>query len=681
MAEGVEGIAVNGLSYSYGGASAALSNVSFTLPRGSRCLLVGRNGAGKSTLLELLAGSRMDTTRSIKVLGKDPFRESGMTAHLKSSERGAGTEGSVFAEAILNLPGLDPSRRDEVMQVLRVHPKLDLSRCSRGEWRRVQMACALLMPRSLLLLDEVTSELDMITRCRLFDFLKKEAAGGATVFVCTHVFDGLEGWPTHFLHLRDGAVANAASVEECLMAETPRTLYELVSSWLGRGPVPAKLSVSGFTLPAFPGDVCVKATALNLSLGLDADKAVLRDVALVIPRGARCVLVGGTGVGKSSLVSVIAGKRLSSGGDVRVFGFQPFKDFGQLDRHIVLLSDEWRRQMGEIRQARDTRFDTIAASLIASFASEGWDASALEARRDRLCSMLEVNPSWTVVGTSDGQQRRVQLVLALMKPRSLTILDEATADLDLPSRYALLDLLREDSELLGVTVVLCAQALDGLDGWMTHCVYLQHGGDIGFCGPTEELPVATSSSVLAETSPFHRLVRSWLEADADKAVDEVSSENRRRKVAGGVDASDTSLPSGWGWRSNRDPGSLGSHAWDDGPNAREVTVPSGPGFGGPSTGGFGAGLGVQQPPMGGFGAPIGQPPFGAPGAMAGGPGVFQQAGAQGVPNTAELLGQTEVLTVAGAALRNQTHDPTVPSGWGNRHSPSAAMAAQMGRHM
>ena len=38
---------------------------------------------------------------------------------------------------------------------------------------------------------------------------------------------------------------------------------------------------------------------------------------------------------------------------------------------------------------------------------------------------------------------------------------------------------------------------------------------------------------------------------------------------------------------------------------------------------------------------------GAPGAMAGGPGVFQQAGAQGVPNTADLLGQTEVLTVCG----------------------------------
>ena len=37
-----------------------------------------------------------------------------MTAHLKSSEHGAGTVGSVFAEAILNLPGLVPLRCDEV---------------------------------------------------------------------------------------------------------------------------------------------------------------------------------------------------------------------------------------------------------------------------------------------------------------------------------------------------------------------------------------------------------------------------------------------------------------------------------------------------------------------------------------------------------------------------------------
>ena len=74
------------------------------------------------------------------------------------------------------------------------------------------MAYALLMLRSLLLLDEVTSELDMFTRCRLFDCLKKEAAGGATVFVCTHVLNGLEGWPMHFLHLGDGAAAKAASL-------------------------------------------------------------------------------------------------------------------------------------------------------------------------------------------------------------------------------------------------------------------------------------------------------------------------------------------------------------------------------------------------------------------------------------------------------------------------------------
>jgi len=56
----VSAVEVSRLSYAYPAASQpALRDVSFTLPRGARCLLLGANGVGKSTLLRLIAGRHM----------------------------------------------------------------------------------------------------------------------------------------------------------------------------------------------------------------------------------------------------------------------------------------------------------------------------------------------------------------------------------------------------------------------------------------------------------------------------------------------------------------------------------------------------------------------------------------------------------------------------------------------
>jgi len=47
--------------------------MNFSLPKGSRCLLVGANGAGKSTLLRILAGKHMHELNAVKVLGQPAF--------------------------------------------------------------------------------------------------------------------------------------------------------------------------------------------------------------------------------------------------------------------------------------------------------------------------------------------------------------------------------------------------------------------------------------------------------------------------------------------------------------------------------------------------------------------------------------------------------------------------------
>lgn len=54
----------------------------------------------------------------------------------------------------------------------------------------------------VLLLDEITVDLDVLARADLLKFLKKECEErGATIIYATHIFDGLEDWPSHIVSL------------------------------------------------------------------------------------------------------------------------------------------------------------------------------------------------------------------------------------------------------------------------------------------------------------------------------------------------------------------------------------------------------------------------------------------------------------------------------------------------
>jgi ABC-type multidrug transport system fused ATPase/permease subunit len=57
-----------------------ISGMSFALPAGSRCLLLGANGAGKTTLLKILGGKHMVPQAAVAVLGRPPFHDTQLTA-------------------------------------------------------------------------------------------------------------------------------------------------------------------------------------------------------------------------------------------------------------------------------------------------------------------------------------------------------------------------------------------------------------------------------------------------------------------------------------------------------------------------------------------------------------------------------------------------------------------------
>ena len=111
--------------------------------------------------------------------------------------------------ALLSSVGGDayPDRRDELVGILDIDSKWRMHAVSDGERRRVQLAMGLLRPWSVLLLDEVTVDLDLLSRSEFLAFLKRETeVRECTIVYATHIFDNLADWPSHLVHLHLGRV-------------------------------------------------------------------------------------------------------------------------------------------------------------------------------------------------------------------------------------------------------------------------------------------------------------------------------------------------------------------------------------------------------------------------------------------------------------------------------------------
>ena len=178
----------------------------------------------------------------------------------------------------------------------------------------------------------------------------------------------------------------------------------------------------------------------GVTFGYEPEKAVLRDVDLEVEAGHTLALVGATGSGKTTLVSLISrlydvqdGAVLVDGADVREI------DLGSLRREIAHVSED---------------AFLFSASLRENIAYARPDASEDEvreaARRAGLGEFIETLPEGydTQVGErgvalSGGQRQRVAIARALVARPRILILDDATSSVDATTEGRIKDSLRE----------------------------------------------------------------------------------------------------------------------------------------------------------------------------------------------------------------------------------------------
>jgi len=182
------------------GAFVAVDRISFSVKKGEIFGFLGPNGSGKSTTIRMLCGIITPTSGEGTVAGFDIIRqpEEIKTAIGYMSQKFSLYEDMTPFENIRFYLGVYNVPRDQWEE--RIAWTLDMARLQDVRarltrelppgWRqRLALGCALLHRPDILFLDEPTSGVDPITRRHFWEFIKKLAAEGVTVFVTTHYMD------------------------------------------------------------------------------------------------------------------------------------------------------------------------------------------------------------------------------------------------------------------------------------------------------------------------------------------------------------------------------------------------------------------------------------------------------------------------------------------------------------
>jgi ABC-2 type transport system ATP-binding protein len=214
------------LARSYG-RLVALAGLDLRVEAGECVALIGANGSGKSTAVRAIAGLLEPTGGSVRVCGFDPHRE-------PEAEQARGALALVpdtpvlyddltvrqHLELVALAHGVvDPQVDERIASLLH---RLGLAaretflprELSRGMRQKTQLACALIRPAAVIVLDEPVVGLDPPSQALLAELLHERKRAGTAVLLTTHQMAFAEGLADRALMLRDGEVSEEGSWAE-----------------------------------------------------------------------------------------------------------------------------------------------------------------------------------------------------------------------------------------------------------------------------------------------------------------------------------------------------------------------------------------------------------------------------------------------------------------------------------
>ena len=477
-------LTVENLSKSYG-PKVLFENINFAIDAGDKVGIVGVNGTGKSTFIKTIAGVlTADSGNIIKARGiqieyllQDSDLENENTV-LMEVFKGNLPIMKVLAKYEQALKDLEESNskllQEEVLKLSQEIDRLDgwkiesdakivltklgisdftqkIKNLSGGQKKRVALAASLINICDLLILDEPTNHLDSETIVWLEEYLAKYK--GALLMV-THDRYFLDNVANKILELDKGSsYVYQGNYSEFLEGKVQREEIALSSerkrqnllrtelAWIRRGAKARttkqkaridrfeELKNQKFTVNNDKIEIGMATSRLgkmiieieNLSFKID-NKEIIKDFSYILLRNDRIGIIGNNGLGKSTLLNLIAGKLKATSGNIKIGQTVKIGYFSQ----ETIEMDERLRAIEYIKET--AHFITLA------------DGTKLSASQLMEKFLFPGDLQWTPIAKlSGGERRRLFLLKILIAEPNILLLDEPTNDLDLQTLSVLED--------------------------------------------------------------------------------------------------------------------------------------------------------------------------------------------------------------------------------------------------
>ena len=477
-------LTVENLSKSYG-EKILFENINFTIDNGDKIGLVGVNGTGKSTFIKTIAGlvtpdyGSMIKARGLQIecLLQDAELEPDNTV-LMEVFKGNQPIMKVLAqyEQALKISETENNKllQDEVLKLSQEIDRLDgwkiesdakivltklgitdfsqkIKNLSGGQKKRVALAASLINICDLLILDEPTNHLDSETIIWLEEYLAKYK--GALLMV-THDRYFLDNVATKILELDRGSsyiyqgnysqfLEGKLQREDIAMASERKrqNLYRTELAWIKRG-AKARTTKQKARIDRFEElrqqKFSVNTDKIEIGMGTSRlgkmiieienltfnyqDKKIIENFSYNLLRNDRIGIIGNNGLGKSTLLNLIAGKLEPTTGNIKIGQTVKIGYFSQ----ETIDMDERLRAIEYIKET--AHFITLA------------DGTKLSASQLMETFLFSGDLQWTYIGKlSGGEKRRLYLLKILIDEPNILLLDEPTNDLDMQTLSILED--------------------------------------------------------------------------------------------------------------------------------------------------------------------------------------------------------------------------------------------------